>query len=281
MSDIDINQLTESDDTTEKAKDISLDKDKIYIFDNPEKSEKIRLGPADYMPYNCSRILCSGLPNCGKRGLIFNIIFRMNPKPSAIHLCHVDTLCTEYDQLSDICDNIYIYSPEDFPTIHNIENPEEVSSDDDHQSKDLDKNPLVIVDEITTDQLGKKGAARFERMVNHVCTHRNTTLICSIQSILSIPQKIRRSFSQFAIWKQTDRMLNKLIASRCGVDSEFLDDLFKLCQTKHDFIYIDLDRDRDDPMRYRLNWIYPIIIKEVKDGNGKDGNGKDEKNPPK
>lgn len=241
------------------------------IFENPEKKDRRRLGPWVYMPYSTSRILLSGLPGVGKRNLILNMIHKMDPYPSCIHVVHIDPLTSEYDALGELGIPVLIYSPEDFPTAGNIEEPEEESGEGEEsgesegsegEEKKKVGSPLVIVDEITTDQLGRVGAARFERLANYVCTHRDTTLICSIQSMMSIPAKVRRAFNHFALWRQNDGILNKMIAGRCGVGMDFLEDLFSLCKNKHEFIYIDLDEGPDSVNRYRLNWMYPIVVSE-------------------
>lgn len=230
--------------------------DILIIYDNPEKKGKIRMGEEPYMPYNTSRILLSAMPGCGKRNLIFNILHRMKPPPSIVHLVHHDPHCTEYDSIIDMGIPLLIYGPDNFPTLNNIDNPYE---DESVEKKPLD-NPLIIVDEITNDSLGKIGAHRFERLVNHACTHRNATLLCSIQSLMSIPPKARRGFNHFALWKQADKQLNKLVADRASIKSETLEDMFELCRDKYDFIYIDLDSPHDSEWRYRLNFLEPITI---------------------
>jgi hypothetical protein len=236
------------------------------IFDNPEKKEKRRLGDYRYMPLNTSRILLSGLPGVGKRNLILNMVYKMNPPPSYIHIVHIDPLTHEYDALNSIAP-VLMYSPDDFPTAGNIEKPEEDSGDDAQHSESgsEDENekkgsPLIIIDEITTDQLNKEGIKRFERLVNYVCTHRDATLMCSIQSMMNIPAKVRRSFNNMALWIQNDMILNKIMSARCGVAPELLKLLFNLCKDKYDFIYIDADEERDSEWRYRLNWMHPITL---------------------
>jgi hypothetical protein len=242
------------------------------IFSNPDKKDKKRLGPYPYMPLSTSRILLSGLPGTGKRNLILNMVHKMKPIPSCVHIVHIDPLTTEYDQLANSGIQTFIYSPDDFPTMANIEVPEiddeETIENEDKNSDDDDSagkkgSPLVIVDEITSDQLGRIGTARFERLINYGCTHRDTTLICSIQSMMNLPAKVRRSFNQYALWRQNDEILNKIISQRCGIGLEFLELLFNVCKNKYEFVYVDLDEDRDSPMRYRLNWLYPISIHDV------------------
>lgn len=231
--------------------------DTLVIYDNPEKRGRVRLGEESYMPHATSRILLSAMPGCGKRNLIFNILHRMRPPPSVVHLVHHDPHCTEYNSIIDMGIPLIMYSPDNMPTLENIDKPFGDEAEDEKRPLD---NPLIIIDEVTNDSLGKIGSHRFERLVNHACTHRNATLICSIQSLMSIPPKARRGFNHFALWKQADKQLNKLVADRASIKPETLEDLFGLCHDKHDFIYVDLDSPHDDQWRYRLNFIEPITI---------------------
>jgi hypothetical protein len=253
-------------DNVQYDNNIKLDHDKVIIFKNPDKKTRVRLGPEDYMPYNGSRILLSGPPNSGKRNLILNIIYRMQPRPSAIHIVHNDPYTTEYDILSDLNIPIFIYGPQDMPDKTNIVEAidieegmdEQILNDTNNKNKQLSVNPIIIVDEITHDNLNNICRHRFERIVNEICTHCNTLLLCSIQSLLNIGPKCRRGFNQYILWRQCDDQLNKLIANRTSMKPEILDDLFKLCSSNFDNITIDLDSDRDSEWRYRLNYIYPI-----------------------
>lgn len=250
--------------------------DKLLIFNNPEKKAKIRLGNEDYMPMSGSRCLVSGMPNSGKRNLIMNIIHRMCPKPSHCHIVHCDPYTNEYDSLADMEIPVYMYSPEDFPNLQNIMDPDNEQENEKDKKEENDENdeninegpvpekplefPLVIVDEVTTDNLGKEGSSRFERLINHICTHKNTTCICSTQSIINLPAKVRRGFNHYALWKQADSNLNTMVANRAGIKQEILEDLFKLCNNQHDFIWIDLDVPMDSMWKYRLNFVNPITI---------------------
>jgi hypothetical protein len=234
------------------------------------------------------------MPGSGKRNVILNLIHRMIPKPNVIHLVHCDPQTIEYDCLSDDGIPLIVYDPSDFPTINNIDQPDMPKDDDEN---DIDKNhvlcgatpdddrkskadpltnPLVIIDEVTSDQLGKQGAHRFERLVNHVATHRNTTVICSIQSLLNIPPKSRRAFNHIALWKQADKAVDQMAATRAGIPYDMLRDFFGLCRSPYDFIWIDLDCPHDSVWKYRLDMISPIII----DATDQNEDKKIEKNVP-
>lgn len=241
--------------------------DALVVFSHPEKGVRFRLGPQPYMPWSGSRILLSGPPGSGKRNLIINIIAKMVPPPSIVHLVHCCPDTTEYNVLTGAGIPLHVYSPDDFPTNLNIVAPESDADEDDQGDGSAESdveamprltNPVVVIDEVTTEQLKHKMSMRFERMVNYVATHNNATVLCSIQSLLNLPPKARRGFNHFVLWRQRDSMLNQLVAHRSGISPDELERLFGLCETRHDFIWIDCDADADSEWRYRLCMIEPI-----------------------
>lgn len=255
----------------------------MVIYENPEKQGGRQLGPGDYMVRTSDRVCLSGMPGSGKRVLILNIVNRIDPKIiKAIHVVHSDPHTVEYDCLSELGAPVYMYGPDDLPTMENIEQPDGIStedgnsdSEDEHFGK-MEKEPeppeevdpnrtesIVIIDECPTESLGRIGKHRMERLVNHCATHKNTLVICSIQNLTNLPPNCRRGFNCYALYKQADAGCNQMAASRAGITHEELMDMFELCKTKHDFIFIDLDRPKDDPWRFRLNWFYPIQIERT------------------
>lgn len=240
--------------------------DVMVIYPNPEKKGPVRLGKQPYMPLVTSRILYSGPPGSGKRNAMLNLIERIVPRPSVCHLIHHDPTTEEYDILGEWGIPVIMWSPQDFPTLQNIENPFS-DEEDSTESPPALSNPLVVVDEVTADILGKKGCSRFERMVNHVCTHRNTTLLCSIQSASNIPPIVRRGFNHFALWKQPDEMLNKILARRTSITPSVLNSLFTILKDPHEYIWIDLDSPIDSEWRYRLGFMEPIRVIPRKPGD--------------
>lgn len=271
------------EETKESKKLEKPDDGSIVIYQNPEKKTGYRLGNAEFMPMNGSRILFSATPNRGKRNMILNIINRLDPKPKAIHIIHANPFTVEYDTLSELGVPIYMYAPEDAPCLENILNPSPPASEDEGEGKDEGSNSessedgevdgekkekgektprcsVVIIDECPTETLGKVGVHRFERLVNMICTHYNVLLLCSIQDLLNIPPKCRRSFNHIVLWQATDKQTDKYAAARAGVPYEVLEDLFQLCKTKYDSIHIDLDRQPEDQLKFRLNFTNPISV---------------------
>jgi len=242
----------------------------LMTFQNPDKQVTRRSGTGEYMPQWPFRLLVCGPPNSGKRNMLLNVIYKLKPPPSAFHIIHYDSETTEYNDLQQFGVPIYYYDPKDFPTIDNLANPdppEEVDTLDVEESfaEVLDNinfgsDPLVIIDEVTKDILGKEGTSRFERLMNFGSSHKNTTVLCSIQSIVNLPPNCRRGFNNYVLWKQSDKMANTLAATRAGIPPAELDELFGLCQGKHDSIWIDCDRANDDDYRFRLNMLTPIKV---------------------
>lgn len=244
------------------------------IYENPEKEPPYRLGKGEYMPFNTTRLLMSALPGSGKRSLALNLIFEMDPKPKKIMIVHHDTDTIEYDILGNIGCPIEFYDVSNFPTKENliIDDSEESDSEKSDSEKSHDMEQLhdstangyvLIIDEITADSLDKTNRARFERAINWMATHMNVFIICSIQSLMSIPVKARRGFSMFAIWKQNDDMLNTLTAQKAGVSVDMLKSMFSLLHTRYEFITVDTMRSADDPFRFAFCLKSPIIISEV------------------
>ena len=252
---------------------------RLLIFDNPEKKGHRRAGPHEAAPDWPFRLLLAGPPGSGKRNLLLNLIFQLlEPPPSAIHVVHYDPDTIEYNTLEDLGVPIYYYDPKDFITSDNLETPEDPrigehsasSSASDSEdplaapiSGDWGACPLVIIDEVTDDALPPESKHRLERLLNYCSTHRNTSVIYSIQSALSLPPRARRAFDHFCLWPQPDRSASTMAATRAGIPPGMLQELFGLCTDKHDSIWIDCSRGQDDPYRYRLNMLWPIRCSET------------------
>lgn len=215
------------------------------------------------------RLLLSGPPGCGKRSLLMNVLDRMDPKPSAYHICHFDPETKEYDELQLHGKPMYYYDPDDFPTTENLTDPEDPpigSSADAEERKtlgpdpSLSSRPFVIIDELTSDVLSPESRSRFERLMNYGSTHKNTSVACCIQSVVNLPPRCRRGFSHYVLWEQPDKSASTLAATRSGITPAVLETLFGLCETRFDSIWIDTDQTPDSEWRFRLNVFSPISL---------------------
>lgn len=263
----------------------------LLIFDNPEKMNHRPSGSHECLPMWPFRWLLTGPPGSGKRNIYLNIIFRLDPPPSAIHIIHYDPNTIELEILEDLGVPMYYYSYDDIPLSENISDPEEPAIGDSEIPSAIDESgaaaqcdtpdmptnngdepedipedkpnlgecPLVIIDEIIDDLLSPQSRMRLDRLLNYASTHRNCSVICSIQSLISIPSSSRRAFNIFTLWRQADKNSNLLTAQRSGIHPGMLAELFDdLCHDMHDNITIDLTRKIDDPWRIRFNLLCPV-----------------------
>ena len=238
----------------------------ILIFENPDKKAKRPSGPGSEMPIWPFRLLLAGPPGVGKRNMLLNVIFHLDPTPTAFHIVHCDPLTPEYSILEDLGAPIYYYDPSDFPTTENIEDPDPIAIGE-HSGTDAGDEPIphtrhqapfVIIDEVTTEMLDAEGKSRLERLMNFGSTHRNCSVAYSIQAVTNVPAKARRGFNQFCLWPQPDEAATVMAATRCGVPPAVLKELFQLCADRHDCIWVDCDQPPDSPWRFRLNFVGPI-----------------------
>jgi hypothetical protein len=248
-----------------------MTEDGLLVFENPDKLVNRSSGVQPYMPMWPFRLLAAGPPNSGKRGIILNVIVRLHPPPSAIHIVHIDPHTTEYDVLRDIGCPMYFYGVDDFVTIGNLEDPGMPEKIGDVEvtpkiAEQIDTlmfgtDPVVIVDEITRDMLKGDNLVRFDRLMNYGSSHKNTSVLCSIQVLSNLPPKCRRAFNQYVLWKQSDHMANVDAATKAGIPVPDLLDMFGLCTDRHDSIWVDAERPPGDPWKFRLNMINPITDK--------------------
>lgn len=294
----------------------------LLIYPNPDKGGTRPSGDGPWMPKWPFRLLLSGPPGSGKRNMLLNLVFRLAPPPSAIHVCHYDPTTKEYEELETIGVPVYMYSPDDIVTVENLVNPDAPPIGDSStepleaalaaealacgggaaeemwafgqslaggpllpfgsaggsrqptepvmppepavtEKNGLGGYPLVILDELTTDVLPATQQMRLERLLNYGSTHKNTAVIASIQNITSIPPKARRGFNQFCLWRSPDENATALAATRAGVPTGMLKELFGLCENPHDCIWVDTDQPHDSQWRYRLNFLTPIRAVEA------------------
>lgn len=258
----------------------------LLLFDNPDKKATRPSGDDPALPKWPFRLLLAGPPGVGKRNMLLNVIFRLDPPPTSFHIVHYDSETPEYKILEDLGVPIYYYSPTDMLTAENLANPDPTPMGDTSDEVALvaatlgkdtsdpagedepstipvedthaDQSPFVIIDEITAEELGKEGSARLERLMNFGSTHRNASIAISIQELTSVPPKSRRAINQFCLWKQPDTNASVMAATRAGVPPALLQELFQLCHDKHDCIWVDCDVNPDSPWRFRLNFLTPI-----------------------
>lgn len=243
---------TESAPPTETKgwrQEVHDDKDRVMIFDNPDKKgHKPTSGAAEWLPAFPARMLFTGPPGSGKRNNLLNVLMRMQPPPDRIMVLHLDPESKEYRILEKLVgkDNVAYYTPDDPPKFEEIEGG--------------DVRTVLVVDETPTKSLPKKDQSDIERLCNYGSTHKNCTILFCFQELTNISPPIRKAFNHFVLQKGPDDAFIKLAAHRTGVPPEELHELMTLCKKKTDSIWIDASVDPNSKWRYRLNLSRPIYM---------------------
>jgi hypothetical protein len=178
------------------------------------------------------RALLFGSPNSGKTNMIFNLIMRANPPFQKIYILHPDPDSKEYSVLDDNCVMLNEIPEIDFC--------------------DPDCKNLLIVDDIELKTLKKQEKARLDRICSYSSTHRNLSICCTSQDCFNVPPTIRRSANIFFLYKNVPDLSSlATVASRTGLNSTQLFNIFSLCDNIRDCLCIDLTPN--SPARLRLN----------------------------
>ena len=178
------------------------------------------------------RALLFGSPNSGKTNMIFNLIMRANPPFHKIYILHPDPESKEYSVLGDNCELLSEIPEIDFC--------------------DRDTKNLLIVDDIELKTLKKQEKARLDRICSYSSTHRNLSICLTSQDCFNVPPSIRRSANIFFLYKNVPDLSSlSTVASRTGLNSTQLFNIFSLCKDIRDCLCIDLTPN--SPSRLRIN----------------------------
>ena len=182
-------------------------------------------------------------PNCGKTTTALNFILHQIPEFERVIVCHHDPEGTrEYDDIG-------------------AEITDQIPSKDD---LDATKKQLVIIDDMFVKKLPKQDEAKLDRLFGYNSTHRNCSVIITCQDYSSIPANIRRLCNIFVIWKIHDRISQKLLSKKIGLEEEDLRELFKTI-LKGDKDSLCVDMTDKTPARYRKNLFEPISVEGEED----------------
>lgn len=243
---------------------------------NPDKVESRRELPgAPQWPY---RAFVSGQCGSGKRSATMSIVAGTccNVWPTSIVVIHADATGSgprEYGFADRI---IGLEDLEEFAL------GESVESENDSEGERLAswfplpvedefgqaERYLVVIDEIPWKTLNKRLVSCFERLVNFISTHRNTSVICQAQRYMSVPPEIRNAFNWLvftgdrAIANGTERAD---VAKRIGIPSEDLTAILGLATDP--FSILSCDMTETDPVaRWRLGFVSPVRVRQRVDG---------------
>lgn len=108
------------------------------------------------------------------------------------------------------------------------------------------KKTLVIVDDFELKELPKTQRANLDRLVGHVSTHRNVSVMIAAQEFFNIPPIARRCASVMVLWKPRDVRNLYDMSARTGENLEYL---FTLAPGQKDSIWIDNTGGSPAPLR--------------------------------
>jgi hypothetical protein len=187
--------------------------------------------PLDFPhPY---RITLTGPPNSGKSTTVLNILIRANPPFDKIIIVYPGGQAgtSEYDALGTGAEYLVeIPPPEFFPPVKDKKSVK----------------TLVIIDDFELKQLPKTQRASLDRLIGHVSTHRNVSVMLCAQEYFNVPTIARRCSNVHVFWKPRDMNNLSMMSQRAGED---LESLFQFCPNTKDSIWIDQTSGSPMPLR--------------------------------
>jgi len=178
------------------------------------------------------RITMTGPPNSGKSTAVMNVLLRSNPMFERVIVIYPGGQqgTSEYDTLGEGVEYLMeIPEPDFFPAV-----------------KNKASKTLVIVDDFELKEIGRKQRANLDRLIGHVSTHRNVSVMLCAQEYFNVPTIARRCSNVQVFWKPRDMRNLGQMSQRVGQD---LEELFKLCQSQKDSIWVDLTSRSPAPLR--------------------------------
>lgn len=161
-----------------------------------------------------------------------NILLRSNPMFERVIVIYPGGQqgTSEYDTLGEGVEYLMeIPDPEFFPAV-----------------KNKATKTLVIIDDFELKEIGRKQRANLDRLIGHVSTHRNVSVMLCAQEYFNVPTIARRCSNVQVFWKPRDMRNLGQMSQRVGQD---LEELFKLCETQKDSIWVDLSSGTRAPLR--------------------------------
>ena len=169
-----------------------------------------------------------GPPNSGKSTCVKNILIRADPPFEVMTVIHADP------------ENSHKYDDTDAKVIGTITKPEEWSGV---------KKSLVVIDDIDVARLHREQATALDRLFGYVSTHKNISVFLCSQDPFNVPALVRRCATLWILWPMTDVSSVRACAKKCG--NVTFEQLFELCENRHDSIWVDLSDNT--PAKIRKN----------------------------
>ncbi len=115
----------------------------------------------------------------------------------------------------------------------------------------------VIIDDFEMVKMNSEQERRLTTLFRMVATHKNCSIYASYQSFFDCCQICRKVSDVFIIYKPKAKNELNTIANRCGIDYDYLRELFmNECSGHYDNVMIDLTKN--SPARVRKNIYQPL-----------------------
>lgn len=187
------------------------------------------------------RMILAGPPNSGKSTCIKNIILHANPPFQQIVIVSIDpSYSKEYEDIEHVALS-EIPAPDEFPGL---------------------KKMLVIIDDMDYGNTTKKKAYNLNRLFGYVSTHKNVSVMMAVQDCIACPTSARRTANFFIFSRSPDIVATANIAKRAGMTSKRLLELFDMCTSHYDTIWLDATENSPAPVRKNC---YSIIERRIDD----------------
>jgi len=214
---------------------------KLIAFANADKSQQEKWKPGrDWLniPASFRGIFC-GPPSSGKSTIVKNLIIKAKPMYKKVIVVHYGADAEgggtdDYAEFQDD-DGFSVVGLEDLPDPRKINEKKE--------------KMMLILEDIPLSHLNKVQKQMLDRLYGYASSHRHVTVITCAQDAFDVPVGARRCSNLFILWRQPDLLVLSNMASRTGYTPADFRQLFKLCKTKHDSIWIDLSEGSPAPLR--------------------------------
>jgi hypothetical protein len=235
-----------------KIKGFKLPTNKLFIVKNEDKlfhetwdNQRSKLN----IPVPFQSVIC-GKQNSGKSVIINNLILHQgrdskegsNRPFKEIYVYHCDGESTkEYKNYKAVF-------------LKKIPKPEDWS--------DCSIKKLLILEDIAIKSLKNEQLECLKRAVGYCSTHKNLSVIITLQDPFDIVPFLRRCCNLFILFPNLDYTSLAMLSKKIGLHKDELRILFeKFCKCNHDSIWLDNTENGKSPYKLRLNG-FDIIEKQ-------------------
>ena len=177
-------------------------------------------------PFRCCLL---GSPGVGKGVCVKNMIVRAKPEFEEIYIIHPDA---EYTKEWEDVDAFML---------------SEIPSPSEFEGK---VKTLIVIDDLELKNLSKEQKTNLDRLFGYVSTHKNISVMCTLQDAFNCPPSVRRCTNLFILWRVTDMDSLAMLSRKVGMSCDEFKYIFKhICKEHHDSLWIDQTKNTPYPLR--------------------------------